>query len=124
MGKITKGARVVRAARAELAAELGAQYDNGASIRQLAEQTGRSYGFVHRLLADADVTLRGRGGNTRTKKGVAPNEGHGWARRRPCTVTSVVARGGTGWSSWPPPARATGQRGIRALPGSRRARMS
>jgi hypothetical protein len=43
------------------------KYDNGASIRQLAEDTGRSYGFVHRLLAEADVTLRGRGGNTRRK---------------------------------------------------------
>ena len=30
--------------------------------------TGRSYGFVHRLLLDAEVPLRGRGGATRTKK--------------------------------------------------------
>jgi hypothetical protein len=68
MEKIKKGSPVVGVTRAELAAELGAQYDNGANIRQLAEQTGRSYGFVHRLLVDADVTLRGRGGDNRKKK--------------------------------------------------------
>jgi predicted transcriptional regulator len=68
MGKTKREARVVGVVRAELAAELGARYDSGASIRELAEQTGRSYGFVHRLLVDADVTLRGRGGNTRKKK--------------------------------------------------------
>jgi hypothetical protein len=67
MGEAKKQARVVGVARAELAAELGAQYSGGASIRQLAEQTGRSYGFVHRPLVDADVTLRGRGGYNRKK---------------------------------------------------------
>ena len=42
--------------------------DGQLSIRALAEGTGRSYGFVHRLLLDAEVPLRGRGGATRTKK--------------------------------------------------------
>jgi hypothetical protein len=62
-----KGARIVGAAREELTAELVRKYDNGATIRQLAEDTGRSYGFVHGLLAGANVTLRGRGGDTRLK---------------------------------------------------------
>ena len=62
-----KGARITGTARDELTVELVRKYDNGASIRQLAEDTGRSYGFVHRLLAEAGVTLRGRGGNTRRK---------------------------------------------------------
>ncbi|MEV0391444.1 helix-turn-helix domain-containing protein [Nonomuraea sp. NPDC050643] len=30
--------------------------------RELALATGRSYGFVHRLLQEAGVTLRSRGG--------------------------------------------------------------
>jgi Helix-turn-helix domain len=65
--EIKKGARITGTARDELTVELVRKYDAGASIRELAEDSGRSYGFVHRLLADADITLRGRGGNTRRK---------------------------------------------------------
>jgi hypothetical protein len=65
--KIKRGARVTGTTREELTVELVRKYANGASIRELAEGTGRSFGFVHRLLTDADVTLRGRGGNTRRK---------------------------------------------------------
>ena len=65
---IKKGARITGAARDKLAAEMKKKYEKGQSIRALAEGTGRSYGFVHRLLRDADVPLRGRGGATRTKK--------------------------------------------------------
>ncbi|KUJ40925.1 transcriptional regulator [Streptomyces rimosus subsp. rimosus] len=56
---------------AELAADLKEKYDSGASIRALAEETGRSYGFVHRVLSESGVTLRGRGGATRGKKAVS-----------------------------------------------------
>jgi hypothetical protein len=31
----------------------------------LAEETGRSYGFIHRLLVDEQVPFRARGGATR-----------------------------------------------------------
>jgi hypothetical protein len=65
--EIKKGARITGTARDELTVELVRKYDDGASIRELAEDSGRSYGFVHRVLADADITLRGRGGNTRRK---------------------------------------------------------
>lgn len=65
---IKKGARITGPARDKLAADLRKKYEKGQSIRALAEGTGRSYGFVHRLLSDADVQLRGRGGATRTKK--------------------------------------------------------
>ncbi|MEZ5186377.1 MAG: helix-turn-helix domain-containing protein [Candidatus Nanopelagicales bacterium] len=37
------------------------QYGQGASIRSLAAETGRSYGFIHRLLTESETTLRGRG---------------------------------------------------------------
>jgi hypothetical protein len=63
-----KGTRITGTARTKLANDLKKKYEKGQSIRDLAESTGRSYGFVHRLLVDADVTLRGRGGATRTKK--------------------------------------------------------
>ena len=59
---IKKGARITGAARDKLAADLRKKYEKGQSIRALAEGTGRSYGFVHRLLLDAEVPLRGRGG--------------------------------------------------------------
>ncbi|MFD4976267.1 helix-turn-helix domain-containing protein [Streptomyces sp. NPDC058424] len=49
--------------RDRVAAELKAKYEAGATIRALADQTGRSYGGVHRLLADAGVTFRSRGGD-------------------------------------------------------------
>ncbi|MFD4577914.1 helix-turn-helix domain-containing protein [Streptomyces sp. NPDC058417] len=51
--------------RDKVAAELKARCDAGASIRALAEDTGRSYGGVHRLLADAGVAFRSRGGAMR-----------------------------------------------------------
>lgn len=70
MVKVAKGARIVGAERERLTSTLRTKYEKGASLRELAEQTGRSYGFVHRVLTDDGVTLRGRGGATvrRTKK--------------------------------------------------------
>ncbi|MET7846119.1 helix-turn-helix domain-containing protein [Streptomyces sp. NPDC005356] len=62
-----KGKRITGAERDQIAAELKASYEGGASIRSLADSTGRSYGFVHRILIEAGVTLRGRGGATRGK---------------------------------------------------------
>lgn len=65
MTTLPKGRRITGSARETLTADLRKQYEKGASIRELASQTGRSYGFIHRLLVEADVTLRGRGGPTR-----------------------------------------------------------
>jgi hypothetical protein len=65
-----KGSRVSGDARDALATELTKKYESGDSIRELAAATGRSYGFVHRLLVENGVTLRGRGGapTSRRKK--------------------------------------------------------
>jgi len=68
---LKKGSRVTGAAREKLAADLKKKYDSGASIRALAEETGRSYGFVHRMLSESGVILRGRGGATRGKSKTA-----------------------------------------------------
>jgi len=62
-----KGTRVSGAARDSLTSDLRTQYESGASIRELAAETGRSYGFVHRLLVESGVTLRGRGGAPKSK---------------------------------------------------------
>jgi predicted transcriptional regulator len=63
--ELTKGTRITGDTRTELASDLRSKYEKGASIRALAESTGRSYGFVHRVLSESDVPLRGRGGATR-----------------------------------------------------------
>ena len=65
---LKKGTRVTGADRSKLATLLGRRYDSGESIRSLAASTGRSYGFVHRILTENGVVLRGRGGATRSGK--------------------------------------------------------
>ena len=65
---LKKGTRVTGVDRSKLATTLGKRYDSGESIRTLAASTGRSYGFVHRILTETGVTLRGRGGATRSGK--------------------------------------------------------
>jgi predicted transcriptional regulator len=67
MAVLKKGARITGAERNKLAIDLKKQYDKGKSIRELADSHGRSYGFVHRVLSESGVKLRGRGGATRTK---------------------------------------------------------
>jgi Helix-turn-helix domain len=62
---LKKGTRVTGADRTKLAADLKKRYSAGESIRSLASSTGRSYGFVHRILSESGVALRGRGGATR-----------------------------------------------------------
>ncbi len=68
MAELKKGARITGGDRSRLAADLKRKYATGTSIRELAAETGRSYGFVHRMLSESGVTLRGRGGATRGKK--------------------------------------------------------
>ncbi len=67
MGELKKGSRVTGDERGRLAADLKEKYESGQSIRVLAESSGRSYGFVHRILSESGVALRGRGGATRRK---------------------------------------------------------
>lgn len=65
---LKKGTRVTSVSRSKLAVTLARRYDSGESIRSLAASTGRSYGFVHRILTETGVILRGRGGATRYGK--------------------------------------------------------
>lgn len=66
--KPAKGTRVSGPARDALAREVTQKYTNGASIRDLVAETGRSYGFIHRLLVESDVPLRGRGGAPKSRR--------------------------------------------------------
>nr|WP_267883146.1 MULTISPECIES: helix-turn-helix domain-containing protein [Streptomyces] len=60
---VDKGKQITGAAREELMREMKKQYENGLSIRAVAEAHGRSYGFVHQVLTEAGVPLRSRGGD-------------------------------------------------------------
>ena len=59
---VRKGTRLTGDARAQLAVGLARDYQAGRSIRALSASSGRSYGAVRRMLVDAGVALRGRGG--------------------------------------------------------------
>lgn len=69
---LKKSTRVTGTDRSKLAITLGRRYDSGESIRSLAASTGRSYGFVHRILAEAGVTAaREVGPHTRRPQATA-----------------------------------------------------
>jgi Helix-turn-helix domain len=62
---LKRGIRVTGSDRSKLATDLSRRYGAGESIRSLAASTGRSYGFIHRILTETGVALRGRGGAPR-----------------------------------------------------------
>ena len=65
MAELKRGSRITGADRDKLAGDLRKKYESGQSIRLLAQESGRSYGFVHRILSESGASLRGRGGATR-----------------------------------------------------------
>lgn len=56
------GKRLLGTARTNLCADLREEYEQGRSVRQLAQEYGRSYGQTHKLLAEAGTPMRSRGG--------------------------------------------------------------
>ena len=94
---LKKGTRVTGVDRSKLATTLSKRYDSGESIRSLAASTGRSYGFVHRILTETGVTLRGRGGATRRSKTkvkqLSPHPGG----TGPAKLTMITAGTPPGW---------------------------
>jgi hypothetical protein len=65
MPRMMQSRRPVRARSGEGRVRAEGEVRGGATIRALAEETGRSYGGVHRLLVDAGVVFRSRGGAVR-----------------------------------------------------------
>lgn len=68
MDKIQAGKRIVGDERVAFAQDYIQQYQAGSSIRAIAEDSGRSYGFVHRVLAENGVEFRARGGDTKRRQ--------------------------------------------------------
>jgi hypothetical protein len=65
---LAKGKRITGQDREKLAKDLAAKYGAGASVRELADEIGRSYAFTHRILTEHGVELRPRGGANRKGK--------------------------------------------------------
>ena len=72
---LAKGSRITGAQRGTLSAQYAKRYSAGESIRKIAEDVGRSFGFVHGVLKEAGVQLRGRGGATRGAKKTTSSAG-------------------------------------------------
>jgi Helix-turn-helix domain len=68
---LAKGSRITGTQRTTLASQYAKRYAAGESIRKIADDAGRSFGFVHGVLKEAGVELRGRGGATRGAKKAA-----------------------------------------------------
>lgn len=81
--KLKRSTRVTGLDRSKLATALAKRYEAGESIRSLAASTGRSYGFVHRILAETGVLLRrGRSGRRASRAGIAAMRRRTRASRR------------------------------------------
>ena len=68
--------RIVGAERATLTKDCLRRYGDGDSIRTIARDTGRSYGFVHQILVEGGAVLRARGrvgGDTRRRTSRTPH---------------------------------------------------
>jgi hypothetical protein len=60
--ELARNQRVTGSERTKLGGELLKRYEKGQSIREICSETGYSIGRVRRLLVDAGVEFRGRGG--------------------------------------------------------------
>ncbi|MDX3275233.1 helix-turn-helix domain-containing protein [Streptomyces scabiei] len=60
MSRIPKGRRLTGEAAARFATDVIKAYKTK-SIRRICEETGRSYGAIHRLLTTSGVTMRPKG---------------------------------------------------------------
>ena len=79
---LAKGSRISGPQRTTLASQYAKRYTGGESIRTIAEEAGRSYGFVHNVLKESGVVLRGRGGATRGAKKTVPAEQTAAAKKK------------------------------------------
>jgi hypothetical protein len=66
---LRRGQRMSDDERASVGQDLLRRYEAGASIREICRETGYSIGRVRRLLEDAGVTYRRRGGANRSRAG-------------------------------------------------------
>lgn len=73
MEELGKGKRIIGDLRSEVQQSYIERYLAGESIRAIAQDSGRSYGFVQTLLKNAGIPLRSRGGARRRKAEPKPD---------------------------------------------------
>ena len=66
---LSRGAHITDKERTKLAKAYAKRYNKGESVRAIAEEQGRSFGFVHALLKAGGVELRKRGTQKGTRLG-------------------------------------------------------
>ena len=59
---LRRGQRLAKKQRGKIGGELLQRYEQGRSVREICAETGYSIGRVRRLLLEAGVTFRARGG--------------------------------------------------------------
>lgn len=69
--KVERNKRLSADERQQLGAQLADEYGSGASLSALAERHGTSAGRVRLILLEQGVTLRSRGGDTRSAEAKA-----------------------------------------------------
>jgi hypothetical protein len=91
---LAKGSRISGAQRTTLASQYAKRYASGESIRKIADDAGRSYGFVHNVLKESGVSLRGRGGATRgtAKKTAAANAAKKASSKKTSSAKKAAAK--------------------------------
>ena len=82
-GAAGQGSRITGEGRDDLAGSLVERYERGESIRSIADGIGRSYGFVHGVLAASEVACAGAGCDPRRGRRGAPGVGALGRDRRP-----------------------------------------
>ena len=88
---LAKGSRITGAQRTTLASQYAKRYAAGDSIRKIADDAGRSFGFVHGVLKEAGVELRGRGGATRGARKAASSSSARMSGVRPASAAALAA---------------------------------
>ncbi len=71
---LTRYAHISGGERAAARAAAAQRYAEGATVRTIAAELGRSYGFVHRLLQESGVELRSRGARSKPPVGEIPGQ--------------------------------------------------
>jgi hypothetical protein len=89
---LAKGSRISGSQRTTLATQYAKRYAGGESIRKIADDAGRSYGFVHNVLKESGVSLRGRGGATRgtAKKAASASAAKKSSAKKASTATRTA----------------------------------
>ncbi|MGJ6981127.1 helix-turn-helix domain-containing protein [Aestuariimicrobium soli] len=72
---LTPHQRVLGESRQQVAGLVVERYRAGESVRSIAADLGRSYGFVHQIVREAGEPLRARGGDTRSAEARARRVG-------------------------------------------------